>query len=139
MIDWKLLTMLTIYYRCTKTTTTQKIILAEINQWRVVMLKDRESPKRDTYKNQLLANETVGDTNLLKVTFSPKHEAATRKSVQRNKANEERKKTRKRWRTSEGFNRRFACFGWVVCIACGLRLYHSGQELMNEIQPRVKT
>jgi len=84
-----------------------------------------------TLINQLLAKETPG-----KVPFTSKHEAVTGKSVQRNKTNEERKKTRKRGRASEGFNNRVACFGWVVCVARSLRLHNSGQELMTEISTK---
>lgn len=50
---------------------------------------DRGSLKRDT-KKQLLVNELF-----IKAPFLPKHEAATGKSVQRNKEDEERKKARK--------------------------------------------
>ena len=91
---------------------------------------DRGSLKRDT-KKQLLVNELF-----IKAPFLPKHEAATGKSVQRNKEDEERKKARKCWRTSKSFNHRVACFGWFVRIADRVRLHHSGQELIDEISAK---
>lgn len=80
-----------------------------------------------TLSNNLL---TISQ-RLLLVCFLTKYEAATRKSVQRNKENEEGEKTWKCRGTSKGFNSGVACFTWVVCIADRLRLHNSEQELIN--------